>query len=76
LARLLVDREEGIDTIKIPTLIIIGERDLPDLHGMADTLKRGIPGAKKIVMSDVGHMVNMEDPERFNEIVLEFLAGK
>jgi pimeloyl-ACP methyl ester carboxylesterase len=33
-----------------------------------------IPGAKKIVMSGVGHMSNMEDPDRFNEIVLGFLA--
>jgi pimeloyl-ACP methyl ester carboxylesterase len=27
-----------------------------------------------VVMSGVGHMPNMEDPERFNTIVLDFLA--
>jgi len=80
----LVNRDPGIvptpvaiqrlDAIHVPTLIIIGERDLPDLHGMADTLAQGIPGAKKIVMPDVGHMANMEDPERFNEIVLGVLG--
>ena len=81
----LVNRDPGVvpapvaiqrlDAINVPTLIIIGERDLPDLHGMANTLVQGIPGAQKVVMPGVGYMVNMEDPERFNEIVLEFLAG-
>lgn len=41
---------------------------------IADALERGIAGAQKVVMPGVGHMVNMEDPERFNEIVLGFLA--
>jgi pimeloyl-ACP methyl ester carboxylesterase len=36
----------------------------------------GIPDAKKVIMSGVGHMSNMENAKQFNEIVLEFLAGK
>jgi 3-oxoadipate enol-lactonase len=65
---------QRLATINAPTLIIIGERDVVDFHRIADILQERIPGAKKVVMLGVGHMANMEDPERFNEIVLGFLA--
>lgn len=67
---------QQLDRISIPTLIIVGERDLPDFHTIAETLHQRIPNASKVVMPGVGHMSNMEDPERFNEIVLGFLADK
>lgn len=35
----------------------------------------GIAGARKVVIPGVAHMVNMEEPEVFNRIVLEFLEG-
>jgi pimeloyl-ACP methyl ester carboxylesterase len=66
---------QRLDTIRAPTLIIVGERDIRDFQRVAEVLHQGIPGAKKVPMPGVGHMANMEDPERFNEIVLAFLAG-
>ena len=65
---------QRLHTIDAPTLVIVGERDLPDYHQMSDTMAAQIPDAKKVVIPQVGHMANMEDPARFNEIVLEFLA--
>ena len=65
---------QRLDTIRVPTLVIIGERDIPDFHAIADNLHQRIPNARKVVMPGVGHMSNMEDPERFNAIVLDFLA--
>lgn len=67
---------QRLSTIRVPTLIIVGERDLSDFRRLADALEQGIPGATKVVMPGVGHMANMEDPVRFNEIVLGFLADK
>jgi len=67
---------QQLGTISIPTLIIIGEHDLPDFHAIAETLHQGICHAHKVTIPSVGHMSNMEDPECFNEMVLEFLAGK
>jgi 3-oxoadipate enol-lactonase len=40
----------------------------------ANHLTTEIAGARKVVFPGVVHMVNMEQPERFNQIVLEFLA--
>jgi pimeloyl-ACP methyl ester carboxylesterase len=60
--------------IKVPTLIIVGELDTPDFHAIANTLEQGIRGATKVTVPGVGHMANLEAPERFNEIVMEFLS--
>ena len=64
---------QRLHEISAPTLIVVGERDLPDFHVIADTLQQ-IPNARKVVLPGVGHMCNMENPSRFNEIVLDFLA--
>lgn len=59
--------------IVVPTLIIVGERDMADFHNIAGILERDTPRSQKVIIPDVGHIPNMEDPERFNEIVLDFL---
>lgn len=63
-----------LDAVAVPTMVVVGERDLPDFQGIADTLASGIRGATKVVMPGAGHMVNMEAPGRFNNLVLEFLS--
>ena len=65
-----------LQDINAPTLIVIGEQDLPDLHEIADLLHKNIPHAEKSDLLGVGHMANMEAPEQFNEIVLKFLSEK
>lgn len=65
-----------LQDINSPTLVVIGEHDLPDLHEIADLLHGNIPHAEKIDLMGVGHMANMEAREQFNEIVLKFLEGK
>ena len=51
------------------------ERDVADIHAISETLLRGIPRARKVVLPRVGHMANMEAPGPFNEVVLNFLAS-
>lgn len=62
--------------IKAPTLVVVGEHDLPDFQAIADLLQANIAHAKKKVLAGAGHMANMEAPEQFNETVLRFLAGQ
>jgi pimeloyl-ACP methyl ester carboxylesterase len=72
--RLKPPAHERLEEISIPTLVIVGEEDLPFYNlPVADTLASRIPHAQKAIMPGVGHMSNMEDPQRFNEIVLSFL---
>ncbi len=60
--------------IHVPTLVIVGDGDVPDVIETADMLEQGIAGARKVVFPNVAHMVNMERPEEFNRIVLDFLG--
>jgi pimeloyl-ACP methyl ester carboxylesterase len=57
-----------------PTLVVVGEADTVDFHGIASTLESRIAHARKIVLPAVGHMANLEAPAQFNEIVRAFLA--
>lgn len=65
-----------LPTITVPTTVVVGEFDVPGFREMADVLAARIPGARKIVVPDAGHMVNMEAPDVVNEIVRQaVLAG-
>ena len=61
--------------IQAPTLVISGALDLSDIHAITDMLKEQVPGVQAVEMQDVAHMVNMERPEEFNRIVVDFLTG-
>jgi 3-oxoadipate enol-lactonase len=52
--------------IRIPTLIIAGERDI-FLRPLADKLHKIIPGSRLEVFPNVGHVVSMEAPDRLND---------
>ena len=67
---------QRLHTIRVPTLIVIGEHDVPGCQAIADTLHRRIPNARKVAMARVGHMSNVEAPERFNVLVSDFLAAQ
>jgi 3-oxoadipate enol-lactonase len=61
--------------IEIPTLVVLGDRDEPDFHLIAKALTAGIAGATQVVIHGAGHMSNMESPEEFNQVVLDFLPA-
>jgi len=62
--------------IGVPTLAIVGSIDMPDILGIVDLIAEQVPGARRVVIPDVAHMVNMEKPEEFNDIVLDFLGAR
>jgi 2-hydroxy-6-oxonona-2,4-dienedioate hydrolase len=59
--------------IHAPTLVILGGDDDTLLHTIADKLEQDVPNVKRVTISETHHMPNMEKPEEFNRIVLEFL---
>jgi 3-oxoadipate enol-lactonase len=64
---------ERLPDIKVPTLVIVGNRDVVDIHAICGLLYARVPGVKEIVIHNSGHIVNMEQPEEFNRAVLDFL---
>jgi 3-oxoadipate enol-lactonase len=61
--------------ITAPTLIVYGDKDLMDVRQAAAPLAAAIPGARLVVIPDAAHLPQMERPEEFNRVVLEFLRG-
>jgi len=61
--------------INVPVLVITGDLDVPDYLKLSDTVVDGITGAKKVVIKGTAHLPNMEKPDEFNRIVLNFLGG-
>lgn len=59
--------------IRVPTLIIVGEHDIPDVHAHAGAIEAGIARSRREVVSNAGHLVHMEQPERFNTSARGFL---
>jgi pimeloyl-ACP methyl ester carboxylesterase len=64
---------ERLSEIKVPTLVIVGDHDVTDILGVADTLISKISGAKKVIIHNAGHHVNMENPKEFDRVVTDFL---
>jgi len=62
--------------IRVPTLVIVGDLDVDHVQETARALRDGIVGARLDVMHGVAHVPNMERPEEFNRLVLDFLSGR
>jgi 3-oxoadipate enol-lactonase len=61
--------------IHVPTLIVVGEHDIPDVHAHSGAIQAGISSSRRDVISGAGHLVHMEQPERFNMLLRTFLDG-
>jgi pimeloyl-ACP methyl ester carboxylesterase len=62
--------------ITIPTLILVGELDLPEKVEQAAWLADQLADAQYRAIPRVAHMLNMEAPAQFNQFVLDFLQDK
>jgi pimeloyl-ACP methyl ester carboxylesterase len=64
---------ERLNKINFPTLVVVGSLDSKNLLNIADTLTRGIPGARKVVIDGASHHPPVETPAEFNRVLLDFL---
>jgi len=64
---------ERLHELNMPTLVMIGEKDLPDLVSCANLLTANIPNARQITYANVGHHFPLEIPEQFLEDLIAFL---
>ena len=62
----------SLDSIAVPTLVIVGAEDT-DFLAPADYMHRRIPNSCKVVIDNAGHAANMDQPEVFNAAVRELL---
>jgi 3-oxoadipate enol-lactonase len=67
------DRAAPLEQIRVPTLVITGTEDQVYPPAMAHDIARRIPGAQLVEIEGAGHMSNLEQPERFNRALMDFL---
>jgi pimeloyl-ACP methyl ester carboxylesterase len=65
---------EVLSRIAAPTLVIVGDQDIPDFQLIARRMADDIPQARLQVMQGAGHMANLEKPDEFTRLVLAHLA--
>jgi pimeloyl-ACP methyl ester carboxylesterase len=63
---------DSLPSIRVPTLIVVGDRDQPFL-APSRYMARKIPDARLEIIKDAGHAANLDQPEVFNRVLLEFL---
>lgn len=63
-----------LQQIHCPTQIIVGELDVPTPPADARLMAESIPNARLAIIPGAGHLSNLEQPDRFNEIVRAFVS--
>lgn len=69
------DFRDALPSIGVPTLLIWGDDDKRSPLSNAEMIRDLIPGADLVVIPGAGHVTNLEQPERFNIVVREFIMG-
>ncbi len=69
------DRRDNLGSIKIPTLLIAGEKDTNAPAPMMEKMASKIPGSTYMCMAGTGHLSNMEKPEKFDLILKNFIQN-
>ena len=67
--------EEEAHGIKAPTLVVWGKYDRIVDPVTADKLNGAIPGSRKVIIDNAGHLPQIEQYSEFNRIVREFLKA-
>lgn len=87
LSNYLAEKEEGrpqpldppaagrLDELRMPLLVVVGTMDDPGTIQSMHYLAHAVSGARLEVFEGAAHMLNLEQPARFNALLAEFLAG-
>ena len=69
-----LDYKRRLGDIRCPTLMLVGAEDGPhpaEMRAMAAL----VPGARLAEIADAAHLSNLEQPDRFNALVIPFLTS-
>ena len=68
------DSRESFGDIRVPTLVVVGEEDAITPPELSKEMAAGIAGARLEIVPGAGHMVPVEAPAVFNDILADFLG--
>lgn len=65
---------ERLEEIVAPTLVVVGEHDVPDMVAQAREMARRMSNAELVVMPDTAHFPSLERPDEFNAHLARFVG--
>jgi pimeloyl-ACP methyl ester carboxylesterase len=68
-----MDLREAIEHVKVPSLVIVGDRDLLTPKTSAQALRAALPDARAVVITGAGHISMLERHRVFNEVLSGYL---
>jgi pimeloyl-ACP methyl ester carboxylesterase len=68
------DVSAGLERLATPSLVLVGERDRPNL-GLSRALAAALPAGRFEVVPGAGHVANADAPEEFTAKLRSFLAA-
>ena len=69
-----IDTLDRLKEIKCPTLVLVGENDHGTPPENARRIQENIPNSELVVIPDAGHISNIEQTEKFDAALKDFLA--
>jgi 3-oxoadipate enol-lactonase len=60
--------------VRAPTLILVGEFDIPDVQAHAGAIDLGIWGARREVVRDAGHLIQLDQPAALRDRIIAFIS--
>ena len=70
------DRREALAHIAVPTLVVTGEDDRTAAPEVARRMAARIAAAELAIVPATGHLLMLEQPERFDAVLLEFVGRR
>ncbi len=67
------DSRSDLSRISLPTLVVCGEEDAITPPAESRALAAGIPGAQLEMIEHAAHFPMLEQPERFNDVLRDFM---
>ena len=67
------DRRQELAQISAPTLLVAGENDPNAPPEVMRKMEQRILGSRSVVMSGIGHLMNLESPDEFDQLLIHFL---
>jgi 3-oxoadipate enol-lactonase len=71
--RIAPPASERLGEISVPTLVVVGELDVPFILAAAERIEREVPRARRVTIPEAAHMVTMERGKEFQRVMGDFL---
>lgn len=68
------DSVADLASVDVPTLVLVGDQDVPSPPDVVETMHQGIPGSELFVVPGAGHLSGLEAPEAFNAALVDFVS--